>query len=42
MYPPAYPQHQPPQPQYTPMIPSAMSQNNPQLGARKVIPDASK
>jgi hypothetical protein len=30
----------PPQPQYTPMVPSAMGQNNPQLGARKVIPDA--
>lgn len=47
---PSYPPHQqyppqqyPPQqqqPQYTPMVPSAMGMNNPQLGVRKVIPDA--
>lgn len=44
-YPPQYPQPYPPQyppqqTQYTPMVPSAMGMNNPQLGVRKVIPDS--
>mmetsp|Transcript_13422 Transcript_13422/g.13935 ORF Transcript_13422/g.13935 Transcript_13422/m.13935 type:complete len:567 (-) Transcript_13422:18-1718(-) len=42
---PSYPplqqqQQQPQQQQYTPLAPSPMGMNNPQLGVRKVIPDA--